>query len=260
MTESYSRGPQAPPLLEQTIGCNLDATIGRFGGREALVSCHQGLRYSWSELGDAVDEVARGLVAAGLVKGDRLGIWSPNCAEWTLVQFASARLGVILVNVNPAYQTSELEYVLRQSGTRMLISAASHKSSDYRAMVAQVRSDLPELESVVFLGSDDWASLVAGGAGVDPGPRHRDQRGARARRPDQHPVHERHHRFPQGRDAHPPKHPQQRLPRRRGRPLLRGRPGLHPGAVLPLLRDGDGQPRVLLARRRDGDPSAVVRA
>jgi fatty-acyl-CoA synthase len=168
MTESYSRGPQAPPLLEQTIGCNLDATIGRFGAREALVSCHQGLRYSWSELGDAVDEVARGLVAAGLVKGDRLGIWSPNCAEWTLVQFASARLGVILVNVNPAYQTSELEYVLRQSGTRMLISAVSHKSSDYRAMVAQVRSDLPKLESVVFLGSDDWASLVAGGAGVDP--------------------------------------------------------------------------------------------
>jgi fatty-acyl-CoA synthase len=169
MTESYSRGPQAPPLLEQTIGSNLDATISRFGAREALVSCHQGVRYSWAELGDAVDEVARGLLAAGLVKGDRLGIWSPNCAEWTLVQFASARLGVILVNVNPAYRTSELRYVLRQSGARMLISAVSHKSSDYRAMVAQVRSELPELESVVFLGSDGWASLVASGARVDPG-------------------------------------------------------------------------------------------
>jgi fatty-acyl-CoA synthase len=168
MTESYSRGPQAPPLLEQTIGSNLDETIGRFGAREALVSCHQGSRYTWSELGEAVDEVARGLVAAGLVKGDRLGIWSPNCAEWTLVQYASARLGVILLNVNPAYQTSELQYVLRQSGTRMLISAVSHKSSDYRAMVAQVRPDLPELESVVFLGSDDWELLVATGAGVDP--------------------------------------------------------------------------------------------
>jgi fatty-acyl-CoA synthase len=169
MTESYSRGPQAPPLLEQTIGSNLDETIGRFGAREALVSCHQGSRYTWSELGEAVDAVARGLVAAGLVKGDRLGIWSPNCAEWTLVQYASARLGVILLNVNPAYQTSELQYVLRQSGTRMLISAVSHKSSDYRAMIAQVRADLPELESVVFLGSDDWGSLVATGAGVDPG-------------------------------------------------------------------------------------------
>jgi fatty-acyl-CoA synthase len=168
MTESYSRGRQTPPLLEQTIGSNLDATIRRFGTREALVSFHQGLRYTWSELGDAVDEVARGLIAAGLTKGDRLGIWSPNCAEWTLVQYASARLGLILVNVNPAYQTSELGYVLRQSGTRMLIAAVSHKSSDYRAMVTEVRSDLPELKLVAFLGSDDWASLLADGSEVDP--------------------------------------------------------------------------------------------
>jgi fatty-acyl-CoA synthase len=167
--ESYSRGPQAPPLLEQTIGANLDATIGRFGEREALVSCHQGVRYTWSELGDAVDEVARGLIAAGLVKGDRLGIWSPNCSEWTLVQYASARLGVILVNINPAYQTSELRYVLRQSGTRLLVSAVSHKSSDYRAMIAELRSDLPGVERVVFLGSDDWESLLADATGVDPG-------------------------------------------------------------------------------------------
>jgi fatty-acyl-CoA synthase len=167
MTESYSRGPQAPPLLEQTIGANLHATIGRFGDREALVSCHQGLRYTWSELGDAIDEVARGLIAAGLVKGDRLGIWSPNCAEWTLVQYACARLGVILVNVNPAYQTSELGYVLRQSGTRMLVSAVRHKSSDYQAMVAEVRPDLPELERAVFLGGDEWAALLADGYGVD---------------------------------------------------------------------------------------------
>ena len=166
-SESYSRGPQAPPLLEQTIGANLAATIGRFGDREALVSCHQGLRYTWSQLGEAVDKVARGLIAAGLDTGDRLGIWSPNCAEWTLVQYASARLGVILVNVNPAYQTSELAYVLRQSGTRMLISAISHKRSDYRAMVDQVRSDLPRLERVVFLGTDQWASLLADGGGVD---------------------------------------------------------------------------------------------
>jgi len=169
MTESYSPGSRTPALLEQTIGSNLDATVTRFGDDEALVSCHQGLRYTWSELSEAIDEVARGLIAAGLVKGDRLGIWSPNCAEWTLVQYASARIGVILVNVNPAYQTSELEYVLRQSGTRMLISAVSHKSSDYRAMVELVRSELPELERVVFLGGSDWESLLAGGASVDPG-------------------------------------------------------------------------------------------
>ena len=169
MTESYSRGAEAPPLLEQTIGFNLDATIDRFGAREALISCHQDLRYTWSQLGDAVAEVARGLVAAGLVTGDRLGLWSPNCAEWTLVQYACARLGVILLNVNPAYQTSELRYVLHQSGARMLVSAVSHKTSDYRAMVADVAPDLPELERVVFLGGDDWEALLAGGAGVDPG-------------------------------------------------------------------------------------------
>jgi fatty-acyl-CoA synthase len=168
-SESYARGPETPPLLQQTIGSNLDATVARCGDREALVSCHQGLRYTWSELSAAVDEVARGLIAAGLVAGDRLGIWSPNCAEWTLVQFASARIGVILVNVNPAYQTSELGYVLRQSGTRMLVSAVSHKTSDYRTMVGEVSAELPELERVVFLGGADWGELLTGGAGVDAG-------------------------------------------------------------------------------------------
>jgi fatty-acyl-CoA synthase len=169
MSESYSRGPEAPPLLEQTIGANLDVTVARWGDREALVSCHQELRYTWSEFAAAVDEVARGLIGAGLSTGDRLGIWSPNCAEWTLVQYAAARVGVILLNVNPAYQTSELAYVLRQSGTRMLVSATSHKSSDYRAMVAQVSGDLPALERVVFLGGPDWHELLAGGADVEPG-------------------------------------------------------------------------------------------
>ena len=169
MTQSYARGHEAPPLLEQTIGSNLDATVERVGDREALVSCHQGLRYTWSQFSVAVDEVARGLVAAGLHAGDRLGIWSPNCAEWALVQYASARVGVILLNVNPAYQTSELEYVLRQSGTRMLVSAQSHKSSDYRTMIEQVSGELPALERVVFLGGSDWDELLASGADIDAG-------------------------------------------------------------------------------------------
>ncbi|HEX5193991.1 MAG TPA: AMP-binding protein [Solirubrobacteraceae bacterium] len=169
MSESYARGPEEPPLLEQTIGSNLEATVVRFGDREALVSCRQSLRYTWSQLAAAVDEVARGLLAAGLQKGDRVAIWSPNCAEWTLVQYATARIGVILLNVNPAYQTSELRYVLRQSGTRMLVSAISHKTSDYRAMVDEVRGELPALERVVFLGEDSWDELLAGGADVDPG-------------------------------------------------------------------------------------------
>ena len=103
---SYAHGASPVPLLGETIGARLDATIARYGEREALVSRHQDLRYTWAELGEAVDRVARGLIALGLEPGDRLGIWSPNCAEWVLVQFATARLGVVLVNINPAYRTT----------------------------------------------------------------------------------------------------------------------------------------------------------
>src|ERR1700744_4418620 len=118
MTGSYAPVDISTPLLEETIGANLERAVERFGDREALVSCHQDIRYTYAELGAAVDEVARALMAAGLTAGDRLGIWSPNCAEWTLVQYATARIGVILVNVNPAYRTSELEYAMTQSGCR----------------------------------------------------------------------------------------------------------------------------------------------
>jgi fatty-acyl-CoA synthase len=166
MSEAYARGDTSVSLLEETIGANLDRAVRESGDREALVSCTQGLRYTYAELGRAVDELARALIAAGLVKGDRLGIWSPNCAEWTLVQYASAKLGVILVNVNPAYRTSELEYAVRQSGCRMLIAAPSFKTSDYRAMVGQVRERLPELERVVFLSDEDWTGLLAGADAV----------------------------------------------------------------------------------------------
>ncbi len=167
-TRSHARGVDRPPLLEQTIGANLDATIARHGGREALVSCQQGLRFTYAQLGVAVDELARGLVAAGLGPGDRLGIWSPNRAEWTLVQYATAKLGVILVNVNPAYRTSELQYALAQSGCRVLVAAPEFKTSDYRAMVAEVRSELPGLETAIFFGSPEWDELIASAASVAP--------------------------------------------------------------------------------------------
>jgi fatty-acyl-CoA synthase len=167
MSSSYARGDTTVQLLEETIGSNLDRIVQRFGDREALVSCAQGRRFTYAQLGAAVDELARGLIAAGLAKGDRLGIWSPNCAEWTLVQYATAKLGVILVNINPAYRTSELEYAVRQSGCRMLIAASAFKTSDYRAMVAEVRPDLAALERVVFLGGDEWAQLLEAGAGVE---------------------------------------------------------------------------------------------
>ena len=165
---SHARGSESVPLFRETIGANLERTVQRFGDREALVSCSQDVRFTYTQLAAAVDELARGLLGAGIARGDRVGIWSPNCAEWVLVQYATARIGVILVNINPAYRTSELEYALRQSGCRMLISAPAFKTSDYRAMVAQVRPDLPELEQVVFLDTDDWAQLLAGGGRVPP--------------------------------------------------------------------------------------------
>jgi fatty-acyl-CoA synthase len=166
MTDSYARGDSAVELLEETIGANLERTVRRFGDREALVSCAQGVRYSYAELGAAVDELARALLAAGVAQGDRIGVWSPNCAEWTLVQYATAKIGAILVNVNPAYRTSELEYALAQSGCRMLIAAPAFKTSDYRAMITEVRGRLADLARVVFLDGDDWAQLLAGAGEV----------------------------------------------------------------------------------------------
>ncbi|HYZ82685.1 MAG TPA: AMP-binding protein [Solirubrobacteraceae bacterium] len=176
MTDSYARGDTAVPLLDETIGANLERTVARFGDREALVSCAEGRRYTYAELGAAVDELARALMAAGLNTGERIGIWSPNCADWTLVQYATAKLGAILVNINPAYRTSELQYALRQSGCRMLVAAPAFKTSDYRAMVEEVRPELPELERVVFLDSPDWEELLAGADRVSE-----DQLRARAR-------------------------------------------------------------------------------
>jgi len=166
---AYVSGTSTTPLLGETIGANLDRTVERFGAREALVSRHQGLRYTYAELAEAVERVARGLLALGLEPGERVGIWAPNCAEWALVQFATAKLGIILVNLNPAYRTSELEYALRQSGCRALVAAQRFKSSDYVAMVEEVRPGIHTLEHVVFLDGPDWDALLAGGEQVAPG-------------------------------------------------------------------------------------------
>jgi fatty-acyl-CoA synthase len=163
---SYSQGASARPLLGQTIGENLERTTARFGGRDALVVRHQDVRWSYDELNARVDQLARGFLAAGLAKGDRVGIWAPNCAEWVLVQFATAKAGVILVNVNPAYRTTELAHALRQSGCRMLVSARAFKTSDYAGMIEEVRGDLPALERVVLLESAEWDDLLASGDAV----------------------------------------------------------------------------------------------
>ena len=164
---SHAVGSVDVPLLEETIGANLERAVATYPDREALVSRHQAVRYTYAELDAAVDEVARGLLALGLERGDRLGIWSPNCAEWALVQYATAKIGVILVTVNPAYRSSELEYVLRQSGCRVLVAARSFKGSDYVAMVDEVAPSIAGLERAIFLGSDAWDEVLSGAAEVD---------------------------------------------------------------------------------------------
>ncbi len=140
---SYTCGPQTKPLLPMTIGAAFDRAVERFSDREALVVRHQNLRYTWAQLADEVDRCARGLLALGLKPGERVGIWSPNNAQWCIAQFATAKVGVVLVNINPAYRLSELEYALNQSGCRWLICADAFKTSDYHAMLHEL---LPELE------------------------------------------------------------------------------------------------------------------
>jgi fatty-acyl-CoA synthase len=162
VTRSYASGVASAPLIGETIGENLERTVARFGDREALVVRQQDVRLTYEELNVQVDALARGLLGAGLRKGDRVGIWAPNCAEWVLTQYATAKAGIILVNVNPAYRTTELQYALNQSGCRMLVAAPAFKTSDYAAMIEQVRGDLPELERVVLLGSPEWDALTAG--------------------------------------------------------------------------------------------------
>ncbi|HSE71749.1 MAG TPA: AMP-binding protein [Nocardioidaceae bacterium] len=164
--ESYAAGETTPALIEETIGANFERVAREHADREALVEVASGRRWTYAELDRDVNALARGLIAAGIAKGDRVGIWSPNCAEWTLVQYATAKIGAILVNVNPAYRTHELAYALNQSGLRLLVSATDFKTSDYRAMVAEVRTDCRALERVVLIGTSDWADLLAEGEGL----------------------------------------------------------------------------------------------
>ena len=161
---SYAHGVGAEPLLGETIGANLERTIARVPDADALVSVHQGIRYTYAEFGAAVDRLADGMLAAGLERGDRAGVWGPNRSEWALVQYAAAKLGVILVNINTAYRTRELEYALGQSGCRFLFAAQEVKGSDFVAMADQVRPNLPGLERAVFFATPAWEEIASGGA------------------------------------------------------------------------------------------------
>jgi fatty-acyl-CoA synthase len=169
---SYSHGTSATPLLGETIGQNLRRIASQFGGSEVIVDAPTGRRWTYQRFDADTDALARGLLAAGIAAGDRVGIWAPNCAEWVLLQFATAKIGAILVNINPAYRSHELDFVLRQSGVRLLVSAESFKTSDYRAMIGEVRdglTGLTGLERVIFLGTPEWDGLLAAGSSGNGG-------------------------------------------------------------------------------------------
>jgi len=164
---SYVHGASNVPLIGSTIGDLVDKIAKRFPDRDALISRHQKIRYTYREFKTECERVARSLIACGVEKGDRVGIWSPNNAEWVLIQFATAKIGAILVNVNPAYRSSELTFALKQSGCTTLIISSPYKTSNYPEILREVRSELPLLKMVITLGeqrfpdSITWKDLLA---------------------------------------------------------------------------------------------------
>ncbi|WP_405603340.1 AMP-binding protein [Streptomyces sp. NBC_01410] len=169
MSLSYAHGTGTTALLGDTIGRNLDRAIAAWPDREALVDLGMDARWTYPEFGAAVDQLARGFLGIGVAKGDRVGIWAVNCAEWVLVQYATARIGAIMVNINPAYRAHELEYVLKQAGISVLCASQRHKASDYRALVDQVRANCPDLRSVHYIGHGSWDVLLDAAPAVTDG-------------------------------------------------------------------------------------------
>lgn len=170
---SYTSGVWDGPMLGDTIGDNLDRTVAAHGDRDALIDHASGRRWTYREFAAQVNGFAAGLLSRGVRKGDRVGMWAPNCPEWTFTQYATAKIGAILVNINPAYRSHELQYVLEQAGISTLVSAASFKTSDYASMIETVRPQCPDLTSVILLGSPEWDSVLADGLAAqanDPAP------------------------------------------------------------------------------------------
>jgi len=162
---SYAHGTSTVPLLGETIGANLRRTAERFGDREALVVRHQRYRATYRELWEQVDLVARGLLARGVKTGDRVGIWAPNRFEWVVLQYATARVGAILVNINPAYRAVELEYALNKCGVSFLCLAERFRQADYRAILAEVRGRCPALRDTLIIDSQ-WEGFLRDGRAV----------------------------------------------------------------------------------------------
>src|SRR4051794_33339549 len=158
-TPSYDHGASNQPLLGETIGENFNRMAMTHADREALVDRFTGRRWTYARLHHDVLALAHGLIRLGIDKGDRVGIWAPTCPEWTILQYATAEIGAILVPINPAYRTDELAYVVNQAGIRLLVAAPSFRTSDYAAMIEDARPDCPDLRRVVLLGSTDWHAL-----------------------------------------------------------------------------------------------------
>src|ERR1051325_10709957 len=170
MEESYARGPDSE-LTTKTTDQVLRDTVARHADHEALVARHQNIRLTWGELANEVDRTARGLVGLGLQPGDRVGVWATNCAEWIYLQLGCARAGLVQVNVNPAYRSNELAYVLKKSGMKAIALRAADSRSNYRDILEQaVRGqDLP-LRHVIYFGEDSWDRMIEGGRDAGPGP------------------------------------------------------------------------------------------
>ncbi|NIL85825.1 3-[(3aS,4S,7aS)-7a-methyl-1,5-dioxo-octahydro-1H-inden-4-yl]propanoyl:CoA ligase [Rhodococcus fascians] len=160
LMDSYARGDSDTAILDDTIGRNLHRTVERHAERDALVDVASGRRWTYSEFAADVELLAAGLLVAGVQVGDRVGIWAPNCPEWTLAQYATAEIGAILVNINPAYRSHELQFVLRQAGVSVLLSATEFKGSDYTAMIDDVRPEVATLREVLFIGSIQWEAMT----------------------------------------------------------------------------------------------------
>ncbi|MGN7250588.1 AMP-binding protein [Arthrobacter sp. SAFR-014] len=164
---AYTAGDADVPLLEETIGENFERVVAQFPLRDALIEAAavpgaDARRWSYTKLNDDVDRLARALLALGVAKGERIGIWSPNCAEWTILQYATAKIGAVLVNVNPSYRSHELEFVVKQNGMRMLVTAPSDRNSDYVGMARQALAGCPDLQELVFLPDFELEGLDAG--------------------------------------------------------------------------------------------------
>ena len=271
---SYVSGSAATRHSSASPSATCSTTIvARFPDHEALVARHQNVRYTYRQLREHVDRCARALMALGVAKGERVGIWAPNCAEWTITQFATAKIGAILVNINPSYRGHEVQYALRQSGCAYLVIAPQLQDVGLHrhalragSRAARGRSGPAGRGGAARSARGDPARrrAVAGDADLGRAAGHGRWRGRRragraaaaagVRRAHQHPVHQRDHGLSQGRHPQPPQHPQQRLLRGRADALHRPRPPGDPGAPLSLLRHGDGQPR-LRDPRRDHDLS-----